>query len=73
MAKQLTFTERVYKALTSKFQTSRDIAAKLNLVGDDGKPTAYQCAKVTKSINDLLAEGKAVKDGAFRTAKYKKA
>jgi hypothetical protein len=71
--KTLTFGERVMRALTKTPQSSGKIAAKLGLVGDDGKPTAYHKSKVRKALIELIASGDAVQRKHFRWAEYTKA
>lgn len=71
--KTLTITQRVRKALIQRPQTSAEIAIKIGLVGDDGEPSNYHKSQVRKGLAELMEADEAVREGNFRTAKYRRA
>lgn len=69
--KPKSFVDQVRVALTRKWQSSREIAAKVGLAGPDGEPTPYHKAKTLAALRDL--GDKVEQKGAFKTAMYRKA
>lgn len=67
------FIDQVLAALGKKPQSSGDIAKKLKLVDAEGNATNYGKSKVRTFVKQLIDAGKAEQDGAYKTAKYKRA
>lgn len=67
------FIDQVYALLGKRPQSSTALAVKLKLVDAEGNATNYGKAKVREAIKQLIADRKAVQEGKFKTAKYKRA
>lgn len=65
------FTESVFKKLKSTPQSCPVIAVKLGLVNDEGGASAHGSAKTRKALQQLVAEGRAVNEGSFKTSTYR--